>query len=295
KRIAIFDMCANIAAMFSGYLQAGLYNSFNGRGGLAGLFIMDGVISVPIALLGFFCLPDFPNNTRVKWLTKAEKEFSIKRITAVGKRGPRKLSWRRVKEYSKSWRPYAYLLYIAMLSGPYAPSTAFNLWLKSIGMDTDKVEIIPTAANGLSFVSAYVFGAVSDLINHRWGLILVSEAIRISESIILAVWDIGFHAKFYAYMAPSLGVGYWTLWLSWTQEVFQDDIEFRGLMVAAGNTLGSAFGAWVPLLLFPTKYAPTYKHTNGYIGAIIFEVASSLSVVLFAYLAHRETVKKGRV
>jgi hypothetical protein len=47
----------SIASMFSGYLQTGLYSSMNGTHGLAGwrwLFILDGVISVPIALWGFF-------------------------------------------------------------------------------------------------------------------------------------------------------------------------------------------------------------------------------------------------
>jgi ACS family pantothenate transporter-like MFS transporter len=53
--------------MFSGYLQAGLYNSMNGTHGLAGwrwLFIMDGVISIPIALWGIFAIPDLPHTTR---------------------------------------------------------------------------------------------------------------------------------------------------------------------------------------------------------------------------------------
>lgn len=67
KRLAILLEIESIASMFSGYLQAGLYTSMNGRHGLAGwqwLFIMDGVISIPIALWGFFGLPDLPHNTR---------------------------------------------------------------------------------------------------------------------------------------------------------------------------------------------------------------------------------------
>jgi ACS family pantothenate transporter-like MFS transporter len=67
KRVAIFEQCSAIASMFSGYLQAGLYNSMNGTHGLAGwrwLFIMDGVISIPIALWGIFAIPDLPHTTR---------------------------------------------------------------------------------------------------------------------------------------------------------------------------------------------------------------------------------------
>lgn len=67
KRLAILLQIESIAGMFSGYLQAGLYESMDGRAGLAGwrwLFIMDAVISFPIAIWGFFGLPDLPHNTR---------------------------------------------------------------------------------------------------------------------------------------------------------------------------------------------------------------------------------------
>lgn len=67
KRLAILLQVESIASMFSGYLQAGLYTSMDGRHGIAGwrwLFIMDAIISLPIAFWGFFGLPDLPHNTK---------------------------------------------------------------------------------------------------------------------------------------------------------------------------------------------------------------------------------------
>jgi ACS family pantothenate transporter-like MFS transporter len=46
--------------MISGFLQAGAYSGLNGTYGLPGwkwLFIIDGIITVPIALLGFLIMP----------------------------------------------------------------------------------------------------------------------------------------------------------------------------------------------------------------------------------------------
>ncbi len=34
------------------------------------LYIVDGVISLPIALSGFFAIPDFPHNTRAWYINK---------------------------------------------------------------------------------------------------------------------------------------------------------------------------------------------------------------------------------
>lgn len=81
KRLAILLEVESIASMFSGYLQAGLYSSMNGRHGLAGwrwLFIMDGVISVPVAIWGLFGLPDHPHNTRAFYWTKEVSQLSRK-------------------------------------------------------------------------------------------------------------------------------------------------------------------------------------------------------------------------
>lgn len=67
KRTAILLEIESIASMFSGYLQAGLHSSMDGRAGIAGwrwLFVMDAIISLPVAIWGFFGLPDTPHTTR---------------------------------------------------------------------------------------------------------------------------------------------------------------------------------------------------------------------------------------
>lgn len=54
-----------MAGMFSGYLQAAAYNNLDGVMGHEGwqwLFIICGIISLPVGVLGFFFNPDFPEN-----------------------------------------------------------------------------------------------------------------------------------------------------------------------------------------------------------------------------------------
>jgi MFS transporter, ACS family, pantothenate transporter len=74
--MALFEQASAIAGMFSGYLQAALYSGLNGPAGLAGwrwLFIFDAIISIPIAVWGFFAIPDSPSNTRAFWLKKVRQ------------------------------------------------------------------------------------------------------------------------------------------------------------------------------------------------------------------------------
>lgn len=91
KRSCIFHTSSALGSMFSGYLMAGVY-SLGGRGGYKGwqwycspffsvaypnaylatyrLFIVDGIISLPVALAGYFVLPDVPEISKPFYLTK---------------------------------------------------------------------------------------------------------------------------------------------------------------------------------------------------------------------------------
>lgn len=86
--------------MFSGYLMAGVYN-LSGRGGFKGwqwyenslehplsyspdthaqrnrLFIVDGIISLPIALAGYFVLPDVPEISKPFYLSDKVRQSSL--------------------------------------------------------------------------------------------------------------------------------------------------------------------------------------------------------------------------
>jgi ACS family pantothenate transporter-like MFS transporter len=138
KRACIFHASSAAAGMFSGYLQAAVYNGLNGTLGKAGwqwLFIMDGVISAPICLAGFFLLPDLPENTRAFYLTKEDAELARKRMADVGRAPRKKLGWSIVKRVFTRWHVYALtVLYIIFINvSPSSSVQPLPLWLKSKG------------------------------------------------------------------------------------------------------------------------------------------------------------------
>lgn len=123
KRACIFHASSPAASMFSGYLQAGLYNGLNGKHGLAGwqwLFIADGCIGIPVVVLGFFLIPDLPENCRAFYLKKSHIEIAQRRMQEVG-RAPRtqlgKSAWKRI---FGRWHVYllvlAYVVFINAVS-----------------------------------------------------------------------------------------------------------------------------------------------------------------------------------
>lgn len=80
RRFAFFFSSASLAGAFSGLLAAAIGN-MNGMRSYAGwrwIFILEGAASCAVAVVCFFFLADFPENT--KWLTEEEREYVKARL-----------------------------------------------------------------------------------------------------------------------------------------------------------------------------------------------------------------------
>ena len=82
-RSAIFTSSGLIGSLFSGFMQVGINSSMDGKNGMQGwrwLFIIDGIITMPIAALSLFIFPDTPEII-MKELNKGD----AKPVTFTGK------------------------------------------------------------------------------------------------------------------------------------------------------------------------------------------------------------------
>lgn len=70
-----------ISGAFSGLIAAGITNNMDGELGLSAwrwLFIIEGVITVVVAIAAFWVLPNFPRTT--SWLTEEEVALAVWRL-----------------------------------------------------------------------------------------------------------------------------------------------------------------------------------------------------------------------
>ncbi|KAK4993475.1 hypothetical protein LTR50_000405 [Elasticomyces elasticus] len=85
KRSGIFTASGLAGTMIGGFIQTGLHQSLEGKGGLAGwrwLFIVDGLMTVPVAIYGFLFFPNTPSTTTAPYLSAAERELAAFRVPA---------------------------------------------------------------------------------------------------------------------------------------------------------------------------------------------------------------------
>lgn len=75
KRAGTWFICNPLGSMVSGYLQAAAYQNLSGVAGMPGwrwLFIIDGIFSIPVALLGFIIFPGVPDSPRPFFLSEGD-------------------------------------------------------------------------------------------------------------------------------------------------------------------------------------------------------------------------------
>ncbi|KAF4480436.1 Pantothenate transporter liz1 [Colletotrichum fructicola Nara gc5] len=294
KRACIFHASSAAASMFSGYLQAGVYKGLNGVHGLTGwkwLFIMDGIISLPICIAGYFLIPDLPENTRAFYLNEKDREMARNRMNAVGRAPRTKLGLSAFKRIFGRWHVYYLtILYIIFINiGPSSSVNPFSLWLKSKGESVEKINIIPTAASAIQLVLTVSFAIISDAIRHRASIMSISTFLGGFAALLLAIWNIPDGLKWFAFLLQRASVPYGPLSMSWANEICGADAEERAIVIGIMNSLGYAFNAWVPLLTYPQVDAPKFR--KGFIFSTIAFGAQAAITATVAYLFKREKKK----
>ncbi|KAI1205393.1 MFS general substrate transporter [Annulohypoxylon truncatum] len=297
KRACIFHASSAAASMFSGYLQAGVYRGLNGVNGFAGwqwLFIMDGIISLPICIAGFFILPDLPENTRAFYLNENDRTMARERMNKVGRAPRTRLGRSAIKRIFGRWHVYLLtILYIIFINiGPSSSVNPFSLWLKAKGESVERINIVPTASYAIQLVLTVAFAILSDAIRRRATVMSISTFLGGFSVLLLAIWNIPDGLKWFAFLIQKASVPYGPLSMSWANEICGSDAEERAIVIGIMNAMGYAFNAWVPLLTYPQVDSPMFR--KGFIFSTVAFGAQAIITAVVAFMYKRDQ-RKGKV
>ncbi|KAK3046673.1 hypothetical protein LTR09_011887 [Extremus antarcticus] len=330
KRTAIFTSSGLAGTMFSGFLQGAIYTNLDGSSGLAGwrwLFIIDFLITLPIALYGFLFFPDTPTSTRARYLNPLERNLAVERLPEVDtKRGVLGLSlFRRVV---LSWHWWAFvLLWIANSNTEmYSSNAIFQLYLTSTGKyPVAQVNYIPTSVSGMGIVATLILGWYSDWNpRHRWhvGIFLSftaiisgslmlsppSEAARFAALILNGYVDLRASIKPQsAHCTPlhsvkksetpadpppqpsSCQFAGQTVMFAWANDMTRHDDAKRSVVIASMNMFSVAVYLWWSLIFYNATQAPDWYKGN---CAMIAMGCFLLVTTLATYFLQRRQEKK---
>lgn len=285
-----------MAGMFSGYLQAAAYKNLNGvmgREGWQWLYIICGIISLPVGVIGYFFNPDFPENSRAFYLSSSETELARQRLLRDGYKPLGASAWDKTKIFRimKTWQFYVLPLGYFFVQSSF-PNTqpAFALYLKATKHTVYQINVWPTGQAAVGVVVQIAAGMLSDspLLNgRRWQAITFMQAGTFIGAVIIAAWNVPEGARFFAYYISYMCAGVPGIYYSWFPELMPHDHEMRGFLTAFSNIASYVNQIWVADAVWRTVEAPKFR--PGYIFASVTGVCIVLLSIALHFLQLRDT------
>ncbi|KAI0175017.1 MFS transporter [Pestalotiopsis sp. NC0098] len=259
-RSAILFSASNLGSAFSGLISAGIQNSLDGARGLESwrwLFLIEGSITIFVALCAAFILPDWPSTTR--WLTPTERVVAEWRlIQDAGQVDEDDAGWMHgFKLAFTDWRLYVFAFMFLCVQVTSAVSNFFPTVVETLGFN--KVDTLLLTA------PPYLLGIIVGVANNWSADRLQNSSFHIMWPLVLSI--IGFiigaasintGARYFAMMLMTAGGhGSNAVLLSWTQKTLLRPRIKRAAAVAFVNAVGNTSQVWTSYL-WPDADAPRY-------------------------------------
>ncbi|CCH46928.1 putative transporter SEO1 [Wickerhamomyces ciferrii] len=250
-----------IGSMFSGYFQAAVYKNLNGKNGIEGwrwLFIIDFIVTIPVAILGYIVL--IPNNAKkVWWLTSEELQLSKDRMKFRGEKPNDVWDWKAVKRILSSWQfwvfPSAYVLWdLSGQGGSY-----FAIIMKGLGgYSVYQINTIPTIQSVFRIITSLASGFIIDITAKRWHSFLGLMILWLIGLSIVVAWDVSRAGLFFGIILLGVSTPISPLFAGWINQSAQEDVQLKTATMSVMNLFCSLLEIPWNVKLFNTDYAPRY-------------------------------------
>ena len=258
-RIAILYTGNVLATAFAGLIAAGIFHGMDGSMGLAGwrwLFILQGVATFLVAIVGFFCLPDFPLTT--KWLTPDERQLAHARMEedTVGNKGSASV-WEGLRQACTDPCVWLFAVMAHMHLAANGFKNFFPTVVETLGFDDTITLVLTCPPYLIAGASTILVSWLSGRFNERTYHITASKAVAIIGFIIGAnSSNIG--VKYFAMVVFCIGTyAVNSLILGWVGSTCGQTREKKSAAIGIVSTIMNASFIWTPYL-WPKSDAPQY-------------------------------------
>ncbi|KAF2629850.1 MFS general substrate transporter [Macroventuria anomochaeta] len=284
-RSAFLFSGSQLGSAFSGLIGAGIQSGLDGARGLESwrwLFIIEGSITVFIALLAVLVLPDWPSTTR--WLTETERAVAEWRLVKdAGQVDEDDEDWSYgFKAAFHDWRLYVFAFIFLCIQVASATSNFFPSVVQTLGFNRVNTLLLT--------VPPYMLALFVSIANN-W------SADRLKNSSFHIMWPLGFAILGFVIAAASLntGVRYFAMilmvagghgsnavCLAWTQKTMLRPRVKRAAAVAFVNAIGNTSQVWTSYL-YADHSAPRYvlaMSVNSVFALVAILTAGVMRIVL---------------
>lgn len=284
-----------LGILTSGLLAGAIVRGFEGVGGLDSwrwIFIIDGIISIVVGILGFYMLPGTPSDCYSIWLSDDEIRLLRRKLKQNHTAGRPQENLFKSLFCLKTWKLIltSWEIYVLTLNNLFVcnasngASGAYILWLKSLKrFSPGKLQDLSALTPGLGLIWLTITCMYSDLFHLRWSAIIFAQLFNVTANIILAVWKVPERAKWFAWCLQYFGWAMAPVLYAWQSDICRRDAQKRAVVLVTMNLLGSASMAFMPVIVWKTVEAPRFLKGYTFTASSGFCLCVWTFVVLFFY------------
>lgn len=252
-----------LSGAFSGLIAAGIVENMDGLHGLRSwrwLFIIEGGITVGLAPLAYFVLPDMPHNS--KMLTDLEKEVLLYKIRCeTGEDDSDNINeesyWGAFKLCVSDIKVWACVGILSWLVAACGVTNFFPSIVETLNFDRVVTLCLTAPPYLLAVVSTFLWARHADKTGERFWHVVGPMLISLA-SFIISVSTLNTGARYFAMvvMVPSLYCSFTTI-LSWMSNSVPRPPLKRAIALSLMNCLSNSVSIW-NAYLYPSSAAPRY-------------------------------------
>jgi len=283
--------CGNIISNAFGALMAsGILNNMQGKLGHAAwrwLFYIEGALTIAIAIIAIFVLPDFPSTT--KWLSEQERALAIRRMeedAGVGDEGETEGHgrglWLAVSDWKVWWLSLALTSQVVALSfNAYFPTLSATL-----GYSRTVTLLLCAPPFVFAAIVAFVLSRHSDKTGERFYHIVSSLGVGIL-GFVIAISTMNTAARYISLFLMAQSYAGFVVFFAWISGSFPRPPSKRAVALALINAfsqLGNVAGSYV----WPSAWGPTYRKSY----AICIATSGTAIVMCWLFRMHLRSLNR---
>lgn len=262
-RTGIFVAAGSAGGMFGGYIQSGIQAHLDGASGLPGwkwIFVIDFLITLPIAAFGFFLLPGDPNKPRKSYfLTEEDFAYCQKRVELVESvEKVDKFDFSIVRRMLTSWQFYIFTIGYIVSQLCEESTNYWAITLELQGYNVYDRNNIPTIQPAVKIVTSILAGIYSDVRGKRWETYLMICALWITGLSISVVYDVPRGLQFFGYSILGVCAAFSVVIVSWANEMCKEDNQLRAGILGGLNMLFVGVDIPYATIVWDTNNGPRF-------------------------------------
>ncbi|KAL8753018.1 MAG: hypothetical protein Q9184_005547 [Pyrenodesmia sp. 2 TL-2023] len=283
RRYSFFFGSTSLAGAFGGLLASAIGKMENVRGylGWRWIFILEGLLTVVVAIVFFFIIPDFPENA--KWLSEDERTYVQNRLRKDQGRSAAERSIG-VKDIINVFKDYKVFVGGFMYFGLIVPAYGYAFFapgiIQSYGYSPIGTQLHSVPPWAASFTFAMIIAYFSDKLKHRFAFTILPICLAIAGfGILITVHDntrLQYAALFFVTMGVYSAMPVIVCWFTMNLGGHHRRAVGTAWQIGFGN-----IGGIIATYSFPPNDRLNFFHT-GYSISISFICLSAASCLVYA-------------